>query len=63
MLNDTGKSLWDLLETWVTLEQLTRFVTEKYSIDYERASQDVKQFLKTLKERQLLEEKEGGKDG
>ena len=47
-LNETGKFLWETLETEQTLETLTQKLLEQYEVTSEQAKTDVEAFLKKL---------------
>lgn len=47
-INDTGKFLWDLLETEQTYETLAQALVKEYEIDMDLALKDVKTFLKPI---------------
>ena len=47
-LNETGKFLWETLETEQTLETLTQKLLEQYEVTCEQARTDVEAFLKKL---------------
>ena len=47
-INDTGKFLWDLLETEQTYETLAEALVKEYEIDMDLALKDVKTFLKPI---------------
>lgn len=47
-INETGKFLWDLLETDQTYETLAAALVQEYKIDKETALRDVKAFLEPI---------------
>lgn len=47
-LNETGKFLWNALETEQTLETLTAKLLEEYDVPPQQAQADVEAFLKKL---------------
>lgn len=47
-INETGKFLWDLLETDQTYETLAAALVQEYEIDKETALRDVKAFLEPI---------------
>ena len=47
-INETGKFLWDLLETEQTYETLAAALAQEYKIDRETALGDVKAFLEPI---------------
>lgn len=54
ILNEVGAFLWDLLPEAETPEQLCRAVLEEYEIDADAAMRDVKEFLDTLRNMDIL---------
>lgn len=54
-LNDTCVFLWKILEKGSTEEELVTALLNEYDVDRERAKNDVKTFLKKLKEKNLIE--------
>lgn len=55
-LNNSGKMLWNLLETETTIEALLDALITKYTVSREEARQDVISFLDTLRSVGCLEE-------
>lgn len=53
-LNETGAALWKHLEKDVSKEELVEKLTEEYEIDAAAASKHIEQFLKKLREADLL---------
>lgn len=53
-LNETGAFLWNLLKTEITEEALVEALLGEYDVDRETAAADVKEFLQTLKEKEIL---------
>ena len=53
-LNDTGAFLWKLLESGATEEQMIEQMVKEYSVEKQIASEDVKEFIESLKEANLL---------
>lgn len=47
-MTPTAASLWDRLETWATLDDLTAHVLAEFDVTAERAEQDVRDFLDQL---------------
>lgn len=54
-LNDTGKFLWENMQSEITEEELTKTMLKEYDIDGATAEADVADFIRTLKEAGLLE--------
>ena len=48
-MNETGKFLWEKLETDQTVESLAQALVEAYEVDIERATEDVIKYLEPLK--------------
>ena len=55
-LNQTGAFLWKQLETEKSESQLVSALTEEYSVEESVAAADCADFLKTLREVNLLDE-------
>lgn len=53
-LNESGRFLWELLETETTEEELVEKLIEKYHVDEERAKTDVQAFLNALREKEII---------
>lgn len=47
-LNESGRFLWELLETEQTVETLTQALTQRYEVTAEQAAADVQKFLEPL---------------
>ena len=54
-LSESGALLWKLLEKDVLEEELLQAVLNEYSIDEETARTDIREFIITIKEKDLLE--------
>ena len=48
-MNATGKFLWDLMEQDQTVDSLAQALVETYSVEFEKAKEDVIKFLDPLK--------------
>ena len=48
-MNETGKFLWEKLETDQTVESLAQALVDAYEVDIERATEDVIKYLEPLK--------------
>ena len=48
-VNSTGSFIWDCLEKEMSLQELTKAMTDYYEIDAETAERDAKAFIETLK--------------
>ncbi len=55
ILNPVSGLLWERLQTECTLPQLVKAVTENFIIDAATAQGDIKEFLQTLNENNMLE--------
>lgn len=54
-LNDTGKFLWENMQSEITEKELTEIMLKEYDIDGATAEADVGDFIRNLKEAGLLE--------
>lgn len=54
-LNKSGKFLFELLADEMTIESMTEKMMEKYEIDLKTAKSDVEEFVKKLKEKNIIE--------
>lgn len=55
-VNEVGAFLWETLQNQAcTEQQLTNLVCEMYQVEEKVARQDVEEFVKALKEREILE--------
>lgn len=59
-LNSTGSSVWKLLETEMTAEQIVQHLKQEFAGDLSKVKDDVLEFLEYMKEKELitLDEKE-----
>ena len=57
-LNDTGRFLFDLLQTPRTEAELIEAMQDAYEVDHATAQADVAEFLQILRQSQLLDEAE-----
>lgn len=55
-LNDTGRFLFDLLQTSQTEDTLVQAMQDAYDVDAATARADVAEFLQILRQAQLLDE-------
>lgn len=53
-LNDTGAFLWKLLEKETTEEDLLSALLEEYNVDRQTAETDIKAFLNSMRDANLL---------
>ena len=54
-LTPTGALLWQRLEDWVTVEQLTKAIVAEYEVTFDNAREDVREFLEQLESLNALE--------
>ena len=54
-LNETGRFLWEQLQTEKTIDQLVAALQEEYEVDEQNAYQHVQAFTNKLKEEGYLE--------
>ena len=47
-LNDTGITLWNMLESDTTREDMAKALTEEYDVTYEQALADIDEFVAKL---------------
>lgn len=55
-LNSSGKLLWEALQEDVTINDLVELLLSKYDVTREVALKDVNDFIKVLKDRDILED-------
>jgi hypothetical protein len=55
-LNSTAVFMWKELENGCTQDELVSSLTSAYSVDKEKAAEDVKKFVKKLKDAELIDE-------
>lgn len=55
-LNDSGAFFWDCLCEDITIEDVVKKVIAEYDIDEATAKKDVENFVKMLKDNDLIEE-------
>ena len=53
-LNDSGAFFWDCFQKDITIDEAVRLVTQEYDVSAERARGDIENFVKMLKENNLL---------
>jgi hypothetical protein len=53
-ISSLGVSVWKLLEADKTYEQIITDLLEEYEVDRETLERDVREFLDTLREKELL---------
>lgn len=53
-LNETGEFIWDKLSEDRSEEDLVNAILSEYEVDKQTAEKDVKAFVDTLKEKELL---------
>lgn len=55
-LNETGKFIWNCLETGADMDEVAQKLSEEYDVDKEKARQDAEAFMNKLRENGFLEE-------
>lgn len=55
-LNSTATFMWKKLEEGISEQDLVKAVTEEYSVDSLKAQADVKKFINTLLDEDILDE-------
>jgi len=55
-LNETGKVLWERLQTGASKGLLVDTLVDRYEVDEETATKDVADFIKVLKGKNILDE-------
>lgn len=53
-LNSTGKEIWLALQEGLAEEDIVKRIQDKYDVDAEKASQDVRGFIKQMEEMGFL---------
>ena len=53
-LNDSGAVFWDCFQKDITIDEAVKLVTQEYDVSPERARGDIENFVKMLKENNLL---------
>lgn len=54
-LNETGTRIWQLLEKGKTFDEIAEIICNEFEVSKKESEQDVKDFLKELKEKKLIE--------
>ena len=57
-LNETGAELWESLNRWMTAEELTSHLVERFEVSADVAADDVAAFLSQLETIGALESRE-----
>ena len=55
-LNETGKVLWEMLQTGASEGQLVDVLVDRYEVDEDTAMKDVADFIRILKGKNILDE-------
>ena len=55
-LNETGSFFWDCFCKDITVDEAVKLVTAEYEVDEARARTDIENFVKMLRDNNLLEE-------
>lgn len=53
-MNETGKSIWELLEEPKSIESVLTSLTEEYDISFEAAEKDVLPFIEQLLQQKIV---------
>ncbi len=53
-LNETGVLLWNAISGGRKDNELAQMLADEYEVEYETASEDVAEFIKTLKEAEII---------
>lgn len=54
LINETGRRIWELLETPKTVAQLCDILAEEFAVEQETCQTEVLQFLVALRARQVV---------
>lgn len=54
-LNHTGKRIWELIETDISIKDLTKKLIEEYTIGYEECIKEVSELLDIMKNNNLVD--------
>ena len=57
-LNEVGVSIWNMLQSDVTLEDIVQGILNEYDVEEEVAREDVQDFIDTLYEKGILDKNE-----
>ena len=57
-LNEVGVSIWNMLQSDVTLEDIVQGILNEYDVEEEVAREDVQDFIDTLYEKGILDKDE-----
>ena len=55
-LNESGSFFWDCFMNDITIDEAVKLVTDEYDIDAATAKKDIKNFVKLLKDNNLIVE-------
>ena len=53
-LNPTGSTVWKLIETEMTLEQIIKYFKENYTGNLSEVEKDVMEFINSMHEKKLI---------
>jgi hypothetical protein len=53
-LNETGSAIWKAIEKHKSIEELARFISNEYEVDYDTALKDIVKFILQLKGNNLV---------
>lgn len=55
-LNESGSFFWDCFNKNVTIDDVVKMVTDEYDVDAETAKKDITNFVKMLKDNDLIDD-------
>ncbi|SEP21062.1 Coenzyme PQQ synthesis protein D (PqqD) [Halorientalis persicus] len=53
--NEVGTDVWESLQQPTTVQDITNHLVEEYEVSYNRCSEDVKELLSTLLDKDLIQ--------
>lgn len=55
-LNESGSFFWDCFSKNITVDDAVKMVTDEYEVDSETARRDIENFVKLLRENDLIDD-------
>lgn len=55
-LNESGSFFWDCFSKNITVDDAVKMVTDEYEVDIETARRDIENFVKLLRENDLIDD-------
>ena len=55
-MNETSSDIWDMIDKGMSVEDIASALSEKYSIDYEKALSDTEKLISQMKETGVFED-------